>query len=205
MKGFFRSRAWIIPILVWASTVGLLRAQRPGIDAVSQYRIYLKVLSFDREFKPRAGDRLVIGILYVGVSRESRRARDDFARAVAAGPAEFKGLPVSTVSIDYGKEAAIGAALATGSVDVLYVTPLDPYSLAPVSAACRARRIASFTGVPEYVRSGLSVSFGMKGGGAEVFINLRNSRAEGSDFSSRLLDMVTVLDERPKEEHHESP
>lgn len=207
IKGLHRSRAWIAPILLWATTSGILwsQSQRLGIDAVSQYRIYLKVLSFDREFKARAGDRLVIGILYVKASRESRQATDDFARAVAAGPTDFDGLPVSSVPVEYGKETAIEAALAAESVDVLYVTPILPYDVAPVSAACRARRVPSFTGVPEYVLSGLSVNFGMKGSGAEVFINLRNSRAEGSDFSSRLLDMVTVLDGRPKEEPHESP
>jgi YfiR/HmsC-like len=205
MKAFIRSRARVIPILLWASSAGFLWPQSLGIDTVSQYRIYLKVLSFDREFKARAGDRLVIGILYAKASRDSRQAKENFARAVAAGPADFEGLPVSTVPIEHGREDAIEAALAAGAVNVLYVTPLMPYDVAPVSAACRARHVPSFTGVPEYVRSGLSVSFGMKGSGAEIFINLRNSRAEGSDFSSRLLDMVTVVDGRPKEEPHESP
>lgn len=193
MKRFFRSQAWIVFILLSASASKPLWPQRLGIDADSQYKLYLKALSFDRNFKARVGEGLVIGIIYVKGSQKSRQARDDFARAVGAGPTDFEGLPVRAVLIEYSKQAAIEAALAAGSVDVLYVTPIDPYDLAPVCAACRAGRIATFTGVPDYVQRGLSVSFAMNGNRAEVLINLRNSRAEGSDFSSRLLDMVTVV------------
>ncbi len=185
-----------MPLLLWVWAIGPLRAQRLGIDAASQYRLYLKMLAFNRAFKPRSGDRLTIGVLYVKASRESRQAGDEFARAVAAGPAAFEGLSIVAVPIEYGKEAAIGEDLAAKSVDALYVTPLHPFDLGPVASACRAARVASFTGVPEYVRGGVSVSFGMRGRRAEILMNLRNSRVEGSDFSARLLDMVTVVDER---------
>ena len=167
---------------------------RPGIDASSQYRLYLKVLAFDRNFTARVGDGLIIGVFFAGAVKESRQAMDDFARAVAEGPADFEGLPVRLVPIKYGKAAEIETSLIEGSVDVLYVTPLGPADLSGVSAVCRARKVPTFTGVPEYVERGLSVSFGLSGRKAEVLINLGSSRAEGSDFSARLLDMVTVVD-----------
>ncbi len=189
-----RAWTWLVPLLVWVSTAIPLRSQQPGIDAASQYRIYLKILSFDRAFKSRSGERLTIGVLYVKASRESRQARDDFAAAVATGPADFEGLPIVAVPVEYGRAETMRDALAEKSVDALYVTPIDPYDLVPVVAACRAARVASFSGVPGYVRSGLSVSFGMRGRRAEIFVNRRNSKAEGSDFSARLLEMVTVVD-----------
>ncbi len=199
MKSLRTSRAWVIPILLWASSAAALRAQgqQRWIDPASQYRLYLKILTFDRNLRARIGDDLVIGILYAGLVGESRQARDDFARAVAAGPADFQGIPVRTVAIEYGKAADIEAAMAAGAVDALYVTPIDPYDLAPVRAACRDRGVGSFTGVPAYVERGLSVSFRIKGRGAEVLINLGNARAEGSDFSSRLLGMITVVGDAP--------
>lgn len=193
MKRLNRSLSWVVPILMWTSSAASLGSQPIAIDAASQYKLYLKVLSFDRNLKARVGEGLIIGIMYVPGSRESRQARDEIARAVAAGPADFQGIPIRAVTVEYGKEAAIETALAAGSVDVLYVTPLEPYDLAPVRDACRARRISTFTGVPAYVERGLSVSFAMNGRRAEVLINLGNSRAEGSDLSSRLLDMVTVV------------
>lgn len=205
IPGFVRAGAWLGILALGASTAGSLRAQPVGIDAASQYRLYLKMLTFDRAFKPRSGDRLTIGVLFVNASRESRQARDDFAGAVAGGPADFSGLPIVIVPIAYGREGAIGSELAAKSVDALYVTPIDPFDLGPVAAACRAARVASFTGVPEYVRAGLSVSFGMRGRRAEILINLGNSRAEGSDFSARLLDMVTVVDARPRGGSLEAP
>jgi hypothetical protein len=195
MKGFHGSRAWVILILLCLASEGPLWSQihRRWIDPASQYRLYLKILTFDRNLRARIGDELDIGVLYAGLVEESRQARDDFARAVAAGPADFEGLPIRLVPIQYGKKAEIEASLAAGSVDALYVTPIGSYDLAPVSAACRARGVSTFSGIPEYLESGLSVSFGISGRQAKVLVNLANSRAEGSDFSARLLDMVTVV------------
>jgi hypothetical protein len=204
MKKPRRLRAWIIPALLILIRPPL-GAQRLPIDAISQYRLYLKVLSFDRAFKARAGDRFVIGILYVKALPESRRAKDEFAAAVADGPAEFEGLPVSSVPIEYGKEATIEADLAREAVDVLYVTSLSPFGTDPVAQACRARRVATFTGLPEYVEQGVSVSFEMRGRGAQVVINLKNSLAEGSDFDARLLNMVKVVGGRTEEGPREAP
>lgn len=195
LNGVRRSRAWAVPILVWTSSVALLWPQIPRrwIDPASQFRLYLKILTFDRNLKARIGAELDIGVLYAGLVQESRQVRDDFARAVATGPADFEGLPIRLIPIQYGKKAEIEAALAAGSVDALYVTPIGSYDLAPVSAACRARSVSTFSGVPEYLERGLSVSFGISGRQARVLVNLENSRAEGSDFSARLLDMVTLV------------
>ncbi len=207
MIRFLRTRTWIVPVLLWAVISGRLwpQSQRRWIDPASQFRLYLKVLTFDRNLKARIGDSLTIGILFAGLARESLQARDDFARAAADGPAEFEGLPVRVVPIKYGKEAQIEAALAEESIDALYVTPIGNYDLAPVSAACRAKGVSTFSGIPEYVGRGLSVSFGSRGRQAEVLINKGNSRAEGSDFSARLLDMVTVVDAQPEEGPDETP
>ena len=197
ISGFVRARIRLLLLLVWAATAGLLPSQELGIDAPSQYRLYLKILTFNRAFQSRSGDHLTIGVLYVKASRGSRQARDDFAGAIASGPADFEGLPIVAVPVEYGHGEEIREALSAKSVDVLYVTPIDPFDLGPVVAACRAARVATFTGVPEYVRAGLSVSFRRQGPRAEIFINRRNARAEGSDFSARLLDMVTIIDELP--------
>ncbi len=207
MRSSFRFWTVIVLILLFAATSGNLWPQihRRWIEPASQYRLYLKILTFDRNLKARIGNELVIGILYAGLVQESRQARDDFARAVTAGSAEFEGLPVSVVPIQYGKKAEIEAALAKGAVDALYVTPIGSYELAPVSAACRARGVSTFSGIPEYLEHGLSVSFGISGRQTKVLVNLGNSRAEGSDFSARVLDMVTIVDARDAEAPHEAP
>ncbi len=207
MRRLFRSWTLFLLILICAAAAGRVWSQphQRWIDPASQYRLYLKVLTFDRNLKARIGDGFTIGILYAGLVRESLQARDDFARAVAAGPADFEGLLVKAVPIQYGKKAEIEAALVEGSVDALYVTPIGSYDLAPVSAACRAKGVSTFSGIPEYLWRGLSVSFEISGRQARVLINQGNSRAEGSDFSAQLLGMVTVVDVRPAEKPNEAP
>lgn len=197
IRGFGRAGAWLAVLALGASMAGPLGSQEVAIDADSQYRLYLKVLAFDRAFRTRSGGQMTIGVLFVKGLRESRRARDEIVRAITAGPAAFDGQPIVVVPVEYGSAVEIRSALEAKAVDVLYVTPIDPLSIEPVGTACRAARVASFTGVPEYIRAGLSVSFGMRGRRAGILVNRRNSRSEGSDFSARFLEVVTVVDEFP--------
>jgi hypothetical protein len=187
-----RKRLFFLLAVLSASRLG---GQPMSIDTNSQYQLYLKVLAFDKTLISRAGHTLVFGVLFARGSRESRRIKDEMLRVIAEGPKEFEGLPIRSVAVALTDQTKLDEDLAREGVDILYISPLDPYDVRSVAPISRARGISTFTGVVEYVFLGMSVSFRMVGRGAKILVNLTASRAEGSDFSSRLLDMVTVVDE----------
>ncbi len=173
-----------------------LPAQRMQIDIRSQYLLYLKALTFDRALLPRAGEDLVIGILFEGTSRPSRSAKDAMVEAVSRGPADFEGLPIRCVPIPVGRGTNLHDVFEREGVDVIYVAPMEIFGLGSVVEICREHQIATFTGIPDYLRDGISISFRMGSRKGEIIIDLENSKREGSDFSSQFLNMVTVI-ERP--------
>jgi hypothetical protein len=179
--------------------VSSLWPQNLGIDVPSQYKLYLRILTFDRALKERVGDELVIGILTENFTRESRDTRDEMIKAISSGPKDLEGIPIRWTAIDLLKDRDLGESLARESVDVLYVTPIRIFSIGSIAEVCRKIGISTFTGVPAFVEGGIAVSFSIKGRSAEIIINLRSAKAEGSDFSSRLLDLATVVDKGPKE------
>lgn len=168
------------------------------LDAGLQYRLYLKALSFDREWKARVGDEFVIGILFQFLSKDSRFVKDIMVEAIRNGPSEFNGVPIRFVEIPLKKISRLSEDLKKEKVDALYVAPIVAVGVGEIAAICRELHIATFTGIEKYVKSGISIGFGFKGKETYVLINLEASRAEGQDFSSRFLDMVTVIEEKAR-------
>ena len=169
-------------------------AQPMSVDTRSQYQMYIKVLAFDKALLSRVGDEVVIGILYNGASRESRWIKDEMAREIDAGPKDLEGRAIRSIAVPLGDPKKLAAEILRDGIDILYVCPLDPYSMSPVTGASRAAGVATFTGVVDYVSRGISVGFRISGRGAKILVNLAAAKAEGSDFSSRLLSVVTVMD-----------
>jgi len=71
---------------------------------------------------------------------------------------------------------------------------MEIFSLGAVVEICRDHQIATFTGIPAYLKQGIAISFRMGSRKGEVIIDLENSKREGSDFSSQFLNMVTVIE-----------
>ena len=73
-----------------------------------------------------------------------------------------------------------------GIIDA-YTPQLDAIAL------CRRLRLTSIASLPEYPPRGAAVGFAPAGDKSVIIINLSAARAEGADFSSRLLGMSKVI------------
>ncbi len=189
----FRSH-WTKPALLLIA-IGVLSAQAYAPAKADQQFAYIaKVLTFDRNLKVRAGDGIVIGILYQDGHKRSRLAMEQLERSIDQSPLRrIRGLPFRYVPIRMvnGKVSAI--ELTRHSVDVLYVTPLSGVDIRGVAETCREFGVTSWTGVSSYVEAGLAVAVVESGGKPQVVVNLPAARAEGANFSSQLLKLARVV------------
>jgi len=159
-----------------------------------QIPLMVKILNFDRNIVARAGDRLVIGVLYQSRYRTSANVADEVCRTVASlPPSSVSTLEISCVAIDLGVMSALDSALRRNQIRVLYVSPLRAVHLEEIFAVSRTARITTLTGVPLYVESGLAIGVGMKGDRPEIVVNLAASRAEGADLTAYLLKLARVV------------
>jgi hypothetical protein len=171
-----------------------LEGQDMPVPPEQQLVLFPKILEFDRNLQSRAGDEIVIGILYQRNFRDSRNARNDLLSAAEQQSlTTIAGIPVRFVSID-SDEQPLASAVETEQLDLLYVSPLRAFDLQQISALSRQHAFVTLTGVPDYVAEvGIAIGIGSRGGRPEIVINLPACEAGGVDFHSQLLQLARVI------------
>ena len=158
----------------------------------TQVTLLTRILQFDRGFDARAGEEIVVVVLYQSRFRASLNAHDEVVRLLEAHGA-IGGKPIRVVSHEVCPGTPPGPALEALGATVAYVTPLRATGVASILSATRELRILTSTGVPEYVDDGISVVAAPRSERAEILINLDSSVAEGARFSSELLKLSRVI------------
>lgn len=167
--------------------------QRMEVPVDVQVPILLKILTFDRNLKKRAGDKLTIGIVYQEKFRISVNVRDRFVDVInESSIKKVSDIPIELTLVDIDKTDLESTAGKNG-VDVLYVAPLRAMDMERITKVCRNNKITTMTGVLEYIDSGLAIGVGIKGRKPLIIINLPASKMEGADFSSQLLKLAKVI------------
>ena len=178
---------------------GALSAQEMEIPVDAQVPLFLKILTFDRNLKNRVGDEIVLGVVYQEKFRTSLNVKDQVEQYLKGLPeTRIDEVPLRWVCIPLGSPKDLKTTLEKEKVDIVYISPLRAVDVESLAAITRSLGIASMTGVPEYCRMGIAISIGSKGGSPLININLPAAQAEGIDFSSRLLKLAKVIDDRKK-------
>lgn len=164
-----------------------------------QFPLLFKILTYDRNLVKRVGEEIVFGIIYQEKFRKSFNVKigvDNFLRNWSNTDSRIENIPCRFVFLNLSSPAELRTWLAREKVDVIYVTPLRAFPLDSLAAICRSAGITSFTGVPEYCEAGISLSIGSRGESPLIIVNLEGSQQEGADFSSKLLKLAKVIDNK---------
>ncbi len=170
---------------------GQAYAQQPGQLAV----LFMRVLSYDRALKSRAGAELTVAVVY----RSGDAGSEAVGSAVAAKLDEIRrrgaalGLPMRVVSMAYGDASSFDSKLVSEKASAVYVCPgLDDH-IGQISAVTRKRSVLSVTATEEYVQGGLAVGLMPRSSKSMVVVNLPAAKAEGADLDSALLSIARVM------------
>ncbi len=168
--------------------------QEMSLPVPTQVSFLTRMLAFDRNLD-RMGEGIVVGVLYQPRFRASLNAKN---AVLAAGHEHpwIVDLPVQYVPLEITDSAQLHRELVRHGVDVVYVAPLRAVAVEDVVAVCRALRLLSFTGVPEYVRRGLVMGVGSRGVRPVMLVNLGSARASGAELSSELLKLARIVGDR---------
>lgn len=181
-----------LPLAGWVLAVAVAVAAAPPmpVPAPTQIALLLKVLTADRNLAAGDPAGLAIGIVYQRAVPASREAAKQIVAAIEGENRTREGTPVRYGLVDVSDPSALGPTVAKLRPDVLYVAPLEGLGVAPISALSRAGKIRTATGVPAFVESGLALGFEQAPSGVRILINREASRAEGADFSSKVLKLA---------------
>jgi hypothetical protein len=184
-----------VAILLIIIMTPVIRTQEMPVPVKLQYQLFLKVLTFDRNLKKRVGDEIVIGIAFQSKFRTSLIVMESMVKIIDKSQInEVEDIPIRYVTIDLSNEDNLEEVITKKKVNILYVTPLRAFDINIIKAISQAKKITTLTGIPEYVEAGLGVGIGTKGQRPQIIINLSSSKAEGSDFSSKLLNLARIIE-----------
>lgn len=186
--------AFLLGSLSFAS--GLSAQQMPAPVGV-QIPILLKVLAFDRHLTDVKEKELVLGVLFQSGFRTSVGVKDAVMEIVARdGSDRLASRRLKPIAVDADEKGTLESKLKQSGADVLYVTPLRALDVASVASVARTLGVLTLSGVPDYIRSGLSIGLDVKRDRPEILVNLKAAREAGADLAAPLLKMATIVESR---------
>lgn len=153
-----------------------------------QIALFNKIWKLDRTFRP--GPTVRVAVIYQAEYRPSANAVTQLLAAVRGA-----NLPILCTLVELDEQATVAQRIPLKDIDVFYVMPLRAIDVRTIAAISRAHGIRTITAVPAYVADGLAVGIGVLKQRPLIIINLRASRAEGSEFKSQLLTLSHVIEE----------
>ena len=181
-----RHTIWVVLLLAAPSLAFAQLPQSIAAPVDIQMAVFVNVWKLDRNFD--SARAITLAVLYQETYRDSVAAKDDLIAAIGR-----QKLHITAVAYEVGSQELLRAQLNAVLADVVYVTPLRAVDVAEIGRICRVRRLRSITGVPEYVNAGIAVGIGIRRNRPLIIVNLQQSRAEGSSFSSQLLALARIV------------
>jgi hypothetical protein len=170
-------------------------AQEMPIPVENQVSLFVKILNYDRQIKLNISNCVNIGILYQNKFRISSIAKDEFIKYLMLNSENnIDGKPFNCIPIEYNSLDNLESIFKEKKLNVLYVTPMRSVDLGKIIQICRQKKVISISGVPDYIKEGLSVGLDVEGESPKIMINIYAAKSEGADFKSQLLKLSEIIE-----------
>jgi hypothetical protein len=194
--GFLRQ---VVGVVATCGSLLLQAASSNGeveVPVDRQVLILSRALAYDSELKARVGSDILIAVL----SKPGHPASEAMGQTVLKAYRQIlnvkvQGIPLAVRPLSYAGPAALAAAVAAQSFDVVYVcTGLDP-DLPAIIEVARKRRVVTIASNEEQVTRGLALGVFAIDARPTIVLNLGAARSEGAAFSSELLRVAKVINQ----------
>ena len=163
-------------------------------ESTRQATIIARVFSYDYKLKARAGESLVIAVLFKsGDAASESAAQGWFEGFKALVGTKVQGLPLSVVKLAFTNPAQVRAAVAAQGIDVLLVSDHLEAELGAIKELSRSKKLMTVAGKEAYVPQGLTLGVFADGERNQIEVNLTAARAEDVSFSSDLLRLAKII------------
>jgi hypothetical protein len=169
-------------------------AHADQVSPDKQAVILARALAYDDNLRGRAGDSLVVAVIYKPGQGGSEGAADSMVRAFKAlEGVKVQNLPLRVVKLAYGGKDALHGAVSSQGIDAVYVCPgLEP-DQGGIRDESRRDHIITIAAREDQLNAGLSLGVFMFDGKTTITVNLPSSKEEGAAFSSELLRLARVI------------
>lgn len=171
-----------------------IAAQEMLVPVEVQTKLFFKIISLERNLFEKPNEEIVLGIVYQGNFRLSEITREEFLKFVKNEDMySLNNKRIRYVTINLDKED-LEISIKKHQLDVLYIAPLRAYDIHDIQKKSEELQVFTLASIVEYVNSGLAVGLDIVADKPQIVINLKNTKAQGADFSSRLLKIARTIE-----------
>jgi uncharacterized protein DUF4154 len=190
---------WRLSRRLWVALAACLLTGRAAAEEVSvpvslQMDLLLKVASYDKNLRRRAGDRVLVAVLVNPKDADSGRVAAQ-ALAALAEATDVDGLPVMPLSVEYTDGPALSRLADESRVAVLYVAPgFTPGELDAIAQAFDGHSVLSAGALAKYTERGTVLGFDLVGGKPKLLVHLARAKRQQVELSSAVLKLMRVIE-----------
>jgi hypothetical protein len=176
------------------------RAEQTAVPLDIQVKLFLASLAYEQRLTSTDHKPITIGCIYLSTSAQSKQHAEDFMEACENYKDKtIAGRRINALLFPYAGTDDLTSTCARQGIGILYI-PLIPTDLCrEITRVTRTQKLLSFTSTVDLVADcGLSMAVGVENNKPRIYLNLSASRAEGADFSSKLLRVVTIMEVKEK-------
>ena len=194
-------RAAVRLLALWCSVALLAlpaaRAAEPDVPYDIQVKLLCAALTYEQTIQKDTTAPLTIGILYFPGIAHSQDQAEQISKAFSA----FKGKTISgrslnTVMIAFAGNDALSKKLSGHTIQVLYIADGTTEGCRDITRLTQSLKVLSLTSDVALVKEcRVAIAVGLEDNKPRIYMNLPAAQAEGADFSSKLLRVVTIINE----------
>jgi hypothetical protein len=177
-------------LIVLASDRG--RAEEIALPIAIQVELLVKVASYDRNFRQRAGDRAHIFIIAKQGNGDSTRVAAQIEAGLARA-SEIGGLPHDEVITPYRGAAELANLCRAQRAAIVFFGPGFRDDISAIREALDGVDVLTASAIPEYVEAGIVLGFSVASGRPELLVNLSQARRQKVALRADVLKLMKVL------------
>ena len=190
-----------LPIVTFAALLLAARVAdaQQAVPGLRQASILTRALAYDRNMKERAGDSVVVGVIYRAGNAASEAASNELLQAFR-GLEKFAvhGLPFKTLRVPFDGVAGLRDTIKAEGIDAIYICPGLDNDIDALSALAQEKKIITMGAREDYVTRALSIGVFVVDNKPTILLNWGESQKEGAAFSSDLVRLSKVINDTGK-------
>jgi YfiR/HmsC-like len=165
-----------------------------GSVEVKRALILARALAYDTRLAARAGNQVVLAIVYRKGDSASEVQASEMSRAFRQVESlQIVGLPFRAIATPYTGPNGLEALIDRDEVDAFLLCEGLAAEIPAVRQLGRSRKVITAGNSEEQVRAGLSLAVVNESSRLHLMVNLAESRQQGSQFDSALLRIARVV------------
>jgi hypothetical protein len=154
-------------------------------------QLMARSIGYDKNLKARAGEQLVIALVYEEADAASKAHCASMEAAFGAlRGVRVQGIPIDIVSLAYSKSFAEDAKKK--ALDVVYVCP-NVKAISDITAQSQKLKLLTIAGEPADIERGLTLSATQDGERVVLVINRASAQAENVVFAEQILGVAKLV------------